>query len=201
MASGGDLDNCTQVEGATDNSKIGNVGDALKVSASITQSAAPSDAVIWVSPYLLDGSNNSMDVDGSSTQKVFLQAPPAGQIWYLKSLTVLLEDGGAMSPDDFGSGSGLTNGVDVVYERNGTNYTLISDIKTNIDLSTSFPENDMITSDTGWFDDEDVYRGTINFPTLMTLDGDTNDEIRFEINDNLVAIDEFVCRIKYMRVL
>ena len=73
---------------------------------------APLDKLVWASTHLkLNGTGTiEMDVNGSSTQQVFSEGPPAGQVWFVYSLSFLIVDNGTMDDDNFGVEPALANG-------------------------------------------------------------------------------------------
>ena len=82
--------------------------------------------------YLLNGSSYNMAVDGSSFPVTFQNAPENGKIWYIYTVSIILEDS-SMNFEKFGGISALTNGVDWYLKENGGSEELLANIKRNGD--------------------------------------------------------------------
>lgn len=199
---GGQLDNATEIEGATDGTAIGNVGDRLKVDAAFTQSPVPGEDVLWTSTHLkLNGTGTiEMDVNGATGQDIFSVLPGAGEVFYLHSVTILIIDPGNMLYSNFGSLGGLANGCDLRCQSKGVSH-LMAHVENNMDLATEFPTDQLVLSTAAmFFTEDDVYSGSFTLPVPTILRGDDSDFIRMEINDNLVGLTFFRCRVKYFEL-
>lgn len=91
-----------------------------------------------------DGTGSiAMNVDGSVTPVQFKLTCPPGEVLYLESLSMFLQDGGAFSTNAYGALPALTNGTKLlIFKSDGTLYADITDqlaLKTNADwISYSF---------------------------------------------------------------
>lgn len=166
---------------------IGSIGDRLKVAADII----PTGKVVHATNYLLNGSSNSMSVNGSSTPVSFTYTVPGGQTWYVQNINLFMIDGGTMDPTDFGSIAGLTNGLLLEASVSGNLYT-IGTYKNNVELATLFSSSSVGNSTTlfgtsGFLETSDIYLGSKVFKPEITLNA--GDYIRVTVRDNLTSID------------
>lgn len=72
----------------------------------------------------LNGSNASMDINGSSTPQEFSTGPTGSEVWYCYGVSVFLCDSGSTDYDEFGAVSTLSNGVQLLADLNSTQYEL-----------------------------------------------------------------------------
>jgi hypothetical protein len=187
MALGGQLDSGTQIDGGTDNTTIGNVGDRLKVDAS-AGTPVPSTNVVYKQIMLLSGSAFNMKVNGSSTPVNFDFTPASGETWFLERISCVFGDPGTPDFNEFGSlGAALTNGCDLLVRSKGTEYT-ISNIKENMGLQLAFSENNYYPTNLGWFNEVDMFSGSMLFGQPIVLQNSTSDYIRLKVRDNLTGV-------------
>jgi hypothetical protein len=93
------------------------------------QGISPTDAGLLY-PYLLNGSNKNLAVDGSGAPIIFSYQPPGGFEYYLNAISVYMDEGGAFIGEGFASETDpLSNGIDILINDN-----LLINIKTNKDL-------------------------------------------------------------------
>lgn len=166
-------------------------GNRLKVETSIID-----DQQIIINPrpgkgfrqYLLNGSSYSMNVDGSSTPVTFQNAPASGKIWYISSISIILEDS-SMNFEKFGGISSLTNGVDWYAKENNGSEELLANIKRNgdyygfaTDIIFDSASTDIMVISINLFKSEG---------TMFKLIGSNSDYIKAIINDNLTSIQRF----------
>lgn len=178
----------TEILGGTDQTKIGNDGDRLKVDSQITP--APSNNILHIPEYLVDGSSPDMNVNGSGTPVQFTWSPGSGETWYLHGLHCLLIDPGTMDPTDFGSiFGGLTNGVLIEIRTNGTTYTFCN-IQNNLDLSLLLSSGGQFER-FGFFNHNDIFDSNRAFLPEITLRNSEGDFIRATVRDNLTSLEEF----------
>lgn len=97
------------------------------------QGIGPTDAGL-IYPYLLNGENKNLAVDGSLSPIEFTYQPPPGYEFYLNAIAFYLDEGGAFTGEGFASESGpLANGIDILINNN-----LLIKIKANKDLEAWF---------------------------------------------------------------
>lgn len=141
-----------------------------------------------------NGTSRNMNVNGSSTAQHFTVAPPAGQIWWLEKVSILLIDGGGQDPDDFGSIGGLldneaTNGWRLQAQSQGALRTIGSYIN-NAQLFHAFGHNkSMRESGSGFLNEDDQFGGEMIFTRAIRLVGDQGDYARFTVRDNLNGLE------------
>jgi hypothetical protein len=152
-----------------------------------------------------DGSSsgsNDMTVNGSSTNvEFFVSAEPDCDI-YIKSISVIIGDGGSPNLNSFGALSALTNGIlwEYVGQDTGT-YELHDGIKTNlefirlaVDTAGIGTGTDAFLADVSGGGSEKSYIPTIDIQETfglkygIRLRKDTNDKLRFVVRDNLTDL-------------
>ena len=138
---------------------------------------------------LKNGSSEDMNVDGSQANVSFKWEVPSNEIWFVDEIQIFLLDAGVMSHGSFGAISALTNGLNVIIKKNGSEFSLRS-IKTNLELLMSFPFPQQAgSSGTGFINDEDYYFGSFDFKFPIRLIGSNGDLIKYIVRDNLTSID------------
>jgi hypothetical protein len=187
-AGGGDLDNVKEISGATDGTKIGNVSDSLKVVGSF--SPVPQTQAVYRSQRLLNGSSELMNVNGSVTPVNFDFTPASNETWYLEAINLFFWDSGTTSPTNFGGLAALTNGVQVIIKANGTEYTYCN-LQNNMHLGINFPMHRTIPATSGFYENSDIYIGTVVFQVPVRLTQSTADFVRFRVRDNITGLDQF----------
>lgn len=176
--------------------------EELDVNANVT-SVPDDDDYIYKHPFLLNGSNKSMDVDGSSTPVPFRFTPGAGEVWFVESLSLFIYDPGSMDLGDFGAIEGaLTNGLQINIKSKGTVYEFVN-LQDNTDISLSFIGRSGSAGDEsfGWLDSVDNFFGVCPFQKPMRLDGDQGDYIEYNVRDNLTALTDLQGSVLVRRVI
>lgn len=164
------------------------------------QPVIPYTDIIYKTVEILNGSSNNMNVNGSSVNVNFDFAPVTGEVWYLESIQMFLQDNGTTLATSFGSISGgLTNGVRLIIKTKSVEQELAV-LKNNIDISMVFKNDPQIPGTSGLFESSDIFVGEILFRIPIVLKGDLEDKIRFIIRDNLTRMDHFRARAKVWRV-
>lgn len=98
-----------------------------------SQGIGPTDAGL-IYPYLLNGENKNLAVDGSAIPVTFSYQPPGGFIYYLNEISIYMDEGGSFIGEGFASETGpLDSGIDITINNN-----LLINIKANKDLETWF---------------------------------------------------------------
>ena len=178
-----------QIKGASDGTLTGNVGDRLKTDSST--SPIPSSNVIHLCAELTNSGSNSMAVNGAVTPVNFEWTPPSGETWYLAAINMLLWDNGTSAPTAFGAiAGGLTNGVQVHINSNGTVYTY-TNLQNNMGIALCFRDNYYVPGTSGLFETSDLVTCQVKFPVPIRLTQSTADYIQFTIRDNLSGVDAF----------
>lgn len=157
--------------------------------------------VEYLSVKMKNGSNDDMNVDGSITPVLF-KYDITGSEWYLDRITFFLYDPGIMSNTVLGSLlSGLTNGIEYGYSKDGSE-NIIDAIKTNTEMLMNFT-TDIHSGQTvtGFLNEEDYFIGSIVFNQRIILRSDTPDYIFFRINDDLTSIGSIKARARIWRPL
>lgn len=198
IASGGDLDNAGGVEGS-DGTRIGNVGDRLKVDSAPT--FIPQTNVIYAIDHLQNSGSQLMPVNGSVTPVNFDFSPGSGETWYLESLILFLLDSGTTSQNNFGAISGnLAKGLQILIRSGGVEYT-VANIKDNTDIIKVFPHGPIIPPTSGFIEMSDAYKGCLEFKNPIRIANATSDYVRVKVRDNLTAIDQLEVMYKAWRAI
>ena len=129
-----------------------------------------------------------LNVDGSSTPVEFLVTPNTGKIFYVYSISIVIEDN-AINFTKFGGIIALTNGLDFKVTENGLSEVTLTNIKTNGQFYT-FANNVILESAT-----IDILVAHINIKqstgTSIKLIDSNSDNLKIVINDNLTSINKF----------
>ena len=190
-----------RIEGATDGTEIGNVGDRLKVN--VPGGSIPSERVVPAGALLINVSSSSadMDVNGSGTNVVFEGGPSVtDEIWYLTRISVALDDTGNSARDDFGAiTGGLTNGLLLQMDLDSTTYN-INNITNNSELIQSF-ENSFRGQSTAFINDANYLSAIAIFSIPIILKQSTSDKVKVTVRDNLTGLDLLRITLFYFRVV
>lgn len=166
----------------------------------VPTSVKAENAIYQINP-LLNGGSKEMAVDGSVGDVDFTFSPSAGEVLYLESVSLTIEDKGKMDLNAFGAiPAGLANGVLITIQSKATVYDIVN-LFDNGDISNSFVGAATPTS-TGWFDTDDAFIGERVFNVgQMVLRGDDSDFFRVRIRDDLSALDFFRSSLILWRVI
>jgi len=135
---------------------------------------------------LMDGTNDNMSVDGSTTEVVFKLSPPTGEVWRIASWNIYIQDSGTFDAEKWGNGIVMTNGIMPRVLINGTLIDMISfPIKTSGDLSSICDGINLHTFGTGNEIITAEWRLINNGQYLRLTD---NDEIQLVIRDDLTNL-------------
>lgn len=153
-----------------------------------------------------DSSNSTdMAVDGSSTEVDFYISAIPGRDIYIRSLSVLISDGGSPALNKFGALSALTNGVEFCYVTQDQGQFIMHDgIKTNlefvrlgVDTAGIGTGTDAYLADVSGGGTEKSYLPTIDIqetfgmPFGLKLREDTTDYLTFRVKDDLTGLTTF----------
>ena len=140
-----------------------------------------------------DGTNDNMNVDGSSTPVPFYRGPPVGETWAIHRMIVLIEDNANFTADGYGGVATLTNGIDFSIFTGGVAGTETEDLL----------DGDPVNSVADWASNcydmaEHTFGSGNNFIVIrwtftkmgrpLILQGDVNDIICLVINDDLTGL-------------
>lgn len=182
---------------------VRNVNANVTVQSGSVNPVVPADKIIYVPEILMNGSNASMNVDGSSVNVEFEWAVPASETWYVDQMKLIIIDAGSTDKDDFGAiAGGITNGLLIEVKANGSVYTY-ANVKTNIEIAHHF-DGDLVSQGedgTGFLDEDDLYLGIRTFNPPFTLTGSTGDFVKATVRDNLTALDELCISIDKWRTI
>ncbi|MHC4489928.1 MAG: hypothetical protein ACYSW7_12290 [Planctomycetota bacterium] len=109
----------------------------LSVIQSVSEQATELNSESIVIRYLVNGTNNDMAVDGSSSEVEFSAIPPAGKKWVVARLLLYFSTGTAFDELGFGNLAALTNGIQL--SANGVSFVNWQD---NIDINTTMFDAD-----------------------------------------------------------
>lgn len=145
------------------------------------QGIGPTEAGL-IYPYLQNGSNKNLAVDGSGIPVIFSYQPPAGLEFYLNTISVYMDEGGAFSGNGFASETDpLSNGIDITMNKN-----ILINIKANKDLEAWFTyQNPMVGSvaapPTRMIGKHSVFYASNGLPVRIGIDG-VNAIVRDELD-------------------
>lgn len=151
--------------------------------------------------YFLDGASNDMTIDGSSTSVDFSINASQDFDIYVKSISVIIGDGGSPALNKFGALTALANGVEFVYFNQLLGgYTLHDGIKSNLEflrLGEPIGFGDSTTAalaDVSGGGTEKSYLPNIDMAKSyglaygLRLVKGTTDKLIFRINDSLTGL-------------
>jgi hypothetical protein len=150
-------------------------------------SPKPSIAIVPYIKHLLNGSSWDQTVDGSSTPVNFDYAPSAGEVFYIEHIIFGLDDTGGADSEKYGARTALTNGTQLIFKLDGTEY-IASTMKNNGDIlltfnfSIGFFENGSFGAFTNGF------AAKFQMATNITLNGDDGDLVRIKVRDDLTGL-------------
>lgn len=143
------------------------------------------------------GSSKEMNINGSGGAVDFFLGPPAGEVWYVDYLTLMIIDPGDMNFNVFGGlVAALANGVELIEKIGGVEniYTTLED---NSDIAQCFFGGTLTSAgpagsvDLGFLNEVDKALGRMAFDRPITLDGDDDDRMIIRINDDLLLLQAF----------
>jgi len=169
----------------------------------------PKSETLFAIPYrkrFTDSSNSTdMAVDGSSTEVDFSISAIPGKDIYIRSLSVLIGDGGSPALSKFGALTALTNGVEICYvtQDKGT-FVMHDGIKTNlefirlgVDTAGIGTGTDAFLADVSGGGTEKSYlpiidlQETFGLPFGLKLRENTTDYLTFKVRDDLTGLTTF----------
>ena len=169
----------------------------------------PKSETLFAIPFrsYFKNSSDSLDmaVDGSVTQDNFNVSAVTNRDVYLRSISVLIGDGGTPALNKFGNLSALTNGIEIVYVTQDNGEFIIHDgIKTNlefirlgVDTAGIGTGTDAFLADVSGGGTEKSYLPTIDLqetfglPFGLKLRQGTTDYLRFTVRDDLSTLTTF----------
>lgn len=163
----------------------------LKVDTIFSNNPDPDSDIVYVIDRLKNGTNESMDVNGSSTAQIFQFGPPSGEVYGVERLGIFIYDNGS-EWDEFGNLSPLTNGLQLIANIDGTEYE-IANLTKNIHIVSLFEghtgaereEKGILKGADGHF------VGAFRFAKNIVLQG-PNDYIGARVRDNLTGLNELI---------
>jgi len=191
------------IEGGTDGTIIGNLGDRLKVDAAFSQNPqVPAEVLHHTIVFLAtSGGSNVMSINGSVTPVEFFAGPGAGKVWYVDSIGFEFSDSGASKAADWAAiNLGLTNGFLIESTINSVDRTIVN-LKTNRGVVTSFHSGAFSGGASGFITDSNFYSGILNLDPNMTLIGDDGDMIKATVRDDLTGLVSQQMIIHYWEVI
>jgi len=138
---------------------------------------------------LENSGSTDFTVDGSVENVTFKWSPGDGEVWTIESITLFLLDPGTMTDSVFGAlGSALTNGLTMKIKRDSTD-NLVRVMKDNSCVLMSFGHDVIVgNSATGFLESNDYFKGSFIPKSEMRLVGDTSDNVKIIVKDDLTGI-------------
>ena len=148
-----------------------------------------------VTAVLTDESSSAiqdMNVDGSSSARIFSAVPPDGKFWVISRLMIYFSASTAFAEDKFANLTALTNGVSIL-----CNNEEIFNWKDNMDIQTSMWDAD---GKVVYTKADRSISGRMSFFKMVMNDGlkvsDNVNGFGIKIQDNLSTLDQFRARIE-----
>jgi hypothetical protein len=152
-----------------------------------------------------DAGSTNMAVDGSATPVDFKVSAITGRDVYLRSISVLIGDGGSPALNKFGNLAALANGIEICYVTQDNGEFVIHDgIKTNLEFIRIGVDTvgigtgtDAFLADVSGGGTEKSYLPTIDLqetfglPFGLKLRENTKDFLTFKVRDNLSTLTTF----------
>lgn len=146
--------------------------------------------------------SNDMTVDGSTTNVDFYVSASEDFDIYIKSISIIIGDGGNPALNLYGSLSALTNGIEWIFQSNDQGeYELHDGIKTNlefirlgVDTGAIGTGSDAYLADVSGGGSEKSYLPTIDLKETFALQygirlvKGTKDKLIFRVRDNLTGL-------------
>lgn len=176
------------------------IDDGVTKRLAVTTGVTSNSYIIYRHEYLKNGSAIDMNVNGSSTPVEYIFAPLAGEVWFVESVGMYLEDGGVTSSNKIGATSETTNGMILKIKSLGTEYTIHDAIKTNLDITMLFADTSILSSaSAGWLDSYDLYYGRVKFYHPIKLI--YGDFVKAIVRDNYSSIDSIRSNVHIWKVI
>lgn len=143
-----------------------------------------------------DGTGSRVgNVDGSGTPVILKITPPASTVYRIFKLIVLLIDTNGFTPTEFANfGAALTTGIALqIYETDGPSEILDLFDGQDVKCNTCWSRLGFTTVLDTWGTSDEALICTFNYDeigTVIRLDGDEDEELRFTINDDLEGLVE-----------
>ena len=175
----------------------------------INHNHPPKSETLLAIPYRQRLTNSAgataMNVDGSTVAVDFKVSANNARDIYVRSLSILVGDGGTPALNEFGDLSALTNGVEVSYVTQDEGTFIIHDgIKTNLELIRLGVDSPAVGTGTDAFlldvtggGSEKSYLSTVDIketfgmPFGLKLRQSTTDYVTFTVRDDLTALTTF----------
>lgn len=134
-----------------------------------------------------DSGNEDMNVNGSSTNKIYTISPSTNKIWYCEYITLSIDDGGSPNPNKYGDLNELQNGtlIELYY---GSNAHTIQNLKNNSDILHTFIFSVPIIDDK-FMSFNEFYVGNLIFKILIPLKNSRGDKLQVTVRDNLTGLN------------
>ena len=141
---------------------------------------------------LVDGVNESFNVDGSGTPVNFDYTPGATEIFEVtRVVLIMFTSGNIARPERFMSlNTPLTNGIEFSYSQDAATDTLL-DVKTNFDLIRFLDATYALS-----IGNDDACRASIELNQEIILDGTKGDFFRLKVQDDLSTLGLCGCTLQ-----
>lgn len=127
------------------------------------------------------------DFSGASTD--FWIEPPAGEVWHINRLMAKIQGSGTFRPEWYGPTAALTNGIQIIHQRNGIENNLTGQLPIRNAGEFAAYLFDLKLHDFGSGDKFITTRWSFSESgVILRLDGDTNDKLIVRVNDNLTTL-------------
>lgn len=172
--------------------------DGVVFQATVTNVATDTITIDKSLPYAFTASAlgysgaSNMNVDGASTEVVYVIQPPVEQVWDIATLNLFIQDATAMDSSLFGGITALTEGVTLRLWHSATEYEDLAVFKSNADFflyggNAAYQAN-MVTGKYGlnWSNQFVAEHGG-----LLRLDGSKSERLEIIISETLTGLEVF----------
>jgi len=145
---------------------------------------------------------SAMNVDGSSSSKIFKWDVPATEDWFLKEIRFFILDPGVMLHNEFGSlGLVLSTGLKMVVKRKAVENN-VTEMFDNTDLLMTFPDKIVVGNNANAFlNENDYFFGALVFDEPTKMKGPDGDLVKIVVRDDLRLIETMRAQVKVKRYL
>lgn len=205
QASDDDYAKGTNQTNGTQNTRILDGAGSLFTSSNplqVRNNPTPLVDVMYKSTKMLNGTAQSMNVNGSVTPQDFSFTSAVGETWYLEEISLFMDDSGSNSPDEFGNlaqflvGTGaLPNGLLIQIKSKGITQDF-ANAQDNADLALIFDSIWTPPSGTGFMNDINAVVLHLRLKVPVKLQNSTSDFIKWTVRDNLTGLNFLRSRVK-----
>jgi hypothetical protein len=138
--------------------------------------------------FLENAGSRDLNINGSGTPVTFTVSPPSGKIWYIYTVSLLIEDS-SINFSKFGGLAALTNGLDLKVKEGGEVERLLENFKRNGDFYLFANRIELQSASTDMLQMSFTVRESTG--TVYQLTNSLSESLKAIVNDNLTGLDRF----------